>query len=143
MPKDLKAAVTDFVQAVGLLARRVRAGGAHELSWTQSAVLGRLVVGGPATTAELALAEAMKPQSMGATIAALEGLGMVARVPPPTDGRQMTITPTPKGEAERKRTGDAKRAWLLEAVAQLDAREQQTLFAAGDIIRRLADRDTR
>jgi DNA-binding MarR family transcriptional regulator len=134
--RNFDAAITDFVQAVGLLVRRVRAAGSHELSWTQSAVLGRLIKGGPATTADLARAESMKPQSMGATVAALEDAGMVVRAPHPTDGRQMIIKPTPKGEAERKRSGDA---WLAQAIAELGAREQQTLFAAGDIIRRLAD----
>ncbi len=63
------------------------------------------------------------------------------RKPHPTDGRQVMIELTPKGAAELKRTVDAKRAWLLHAISQLDASDQQTLFAAEEIIRRLAERD--
>lgn len=80
----------------------------------------------------------MKPQSMGATIAALEEIGMVERKPHPSDGRQINIALTPKGLAVRKSTKDAKRTWLAQAVAQLDDEERETLFAAGEIMTRLA-----
>ena len=137
--KPPDAAVIDFIQAIGLLVRRVRAAAAsHELSLTEAAVMARLARNGPATTADLARAESMKPQSMGTTIAALEEMGMVERKPHPTDGRQVNIELTAKGAAVRKSAGDAKRTWLAEAVAQLSDQERQTLFAAGEIIKRLA-----
>jgi DNA-binding MarR family transcriptional regulator len=140
--KPLDSAVSDLVQAVGLLVRRLRAAaGVQDVSWSQTSVMKRLDVNGGMTIADLARAESVKPQSMGTTIAALESMGMVERTAHPTDGRQVLIGLTAKGFAERKRTGDAKRAWILEAVSQLDEREQQTLFAAGEIIRRLAERD--
>ena len=57
----------------GDLVRRLRAEGNPDgLSWSQTAALGRLARGGPATTADLARAEGIKPQSMGSTMAALE-----------------------------------------------------------------------
>lgn len=130
----------ELTQAVGLLVRRMRAAAAsHELSLTESAVLARLDRGGPATTADLARAEGMKPQSMGATVAALEELGLVERQPHPTDGRQVNILLTTKGAAVRKSAKDAKRTWLARAIAQLDQQEQETLFAAGAIIKRMAE----
>ena len=132
-------AVIDFVQAIGLLVRRIRAAsGSHELSWTESIVMARLAKDGPATTADLARAERMKPQSMGTTVAALEEMGMVEREPHPTDGRQVNIALTAKGASVRKTAGDAKRTWLAQAIALLDEEEQQTLFEAGEIIKRLA-----
>ena len=138
-PSDI--AITDFVHAIGLLARRVRAAAAaQELSWTESAVLSRLDKDGPATTANLARAESMKPQSMGTTVAALEEMGLVERKPHPTDGRQVNIALTAKGAAVRKTAREAKRTWLAQAMAQLDKEEQDTLFAAGEIIRRLVDK---
>jgi len=138
--KTLDLELTDFIQAIGLLVRRVRAAAAsHELSLTESAVLARLDKDGPATTAELARAEGMKPQSMGTTIAVLEEMGIVGRKPHPTDGRQMNITLTAKGAAARKSAKDAKRTWLAQAVAQLDEQEREILFAAGRIIKRLAE----
>jgi len=138
MPSD--AAVTDFVQAVALLVRRVRAEGADDdLSWSQAIALKHLAADGPATIADLARRQGMKPQSMGTTIAALEEMGLVERKPHPTDGRQMNIELTAKGSAERKRSGDAKLAWLMHAISGLDEDEQNSLFKAGEIIKRLAE----
>jgi DNA-binding MarR family transcriptional regulator len=138
--KTLEIAVIDFTQAIGLLVRRVRAAAAsHELSLTESAVMARLAKDGPATTAELARAEGMKPQSMGTTIAALEEMGMVERKPHPTDGRQVNIELTAQGAVVRESAKDAKRTWLAQSIAQLDKQEQATLFAAGEIIKRLAE----
>jgi DNA-binding MarR family transcriptional regulator len=139
--KTLDTAVIDFIHTIGLLVRRVRAAAAsHELSLTESAVMARLARDGPATTADLARAEGMKPQSMGATLAALEERGMVERKPHPTDGRQVNIQLTAKGAAVRKIAKDAKRTWLTQVIAQLDEQERDTLFKAGDIIKRLVEK---
>src|SRR5690242_11241356 len=111
------ARIADFVHAVGTLVRRVRAvSAAHELSWSESAVMGRLLRDGPATTADLARAEAVRPQSMGATVAALEERGLVERKPHRTDGRQVNIVLTPKGTAVCKSSKDAKLIWLAQAI---------------------------
>ena len=141
MPRKTRAiASTDLMQSVGLLVRRARAAAAsHELSLTEASVMGRLARQGPATTADLARAEGMKPQSMGTTIAALEERGMVERKPHPTDGRQVNIELTSKGAAVRNSAKAAKRTWLAQAIAQLDKQEQETLFAAGEIIKRLVE----
>jgi DNA-binding MarR family transcriptional regulator len=139
-PRTLDLAATDFGHAIGLLVRRMRAAAAsHDLSLTEAAVMARLARDGAATTADLARAEGMKPQSMGTTVAALEEGGFVARKPHPTDGRQVNIALTAKGAAVRKNAGDAKRTWLAHAIAQLDEPEREALFAAGGIIRRLAE----
>jgi DNA-binding MarR family transcriptional regulator len=139
--KTLETEVIDFTQAVGLLVRRVRAAAAsHELSMTEAAVMSRLAREGPATTADLARAEGVKPQSMGATIAALEDLGMVERKPHPTDGRQVNIELTAKGADIRKSRFDAKQTWLAQALFQLNEDERETLFEAGRIIKRLVEK---
>src|ERR1700733_8642258 len=128
--KPLDTAVADFAQAIGLLVRRIRtASASHELSWTESAVMARLSKGGPATTADLARAEAMKPQSMRTTIAALEEMGLVERKPHPTDGRQVNIELTAKGAAVRKSAKDAKQTWLAHAISQLSEPDREALFA--------------
>lgn len=76
---------------------------------------------------------------MRTTIAVLEEMGIVERTPHPTDGRHVNIELTAKGAAVRKSAKDAKRTWLAQAIAQLDEEEQETLFAAGEIINRLVD----
>src|ERR1700722_12415706 len=139
--KTLDIAVIDLMQSIGLLVRRARAAsGSNELSLTEAYVMGRLAKDGPATTAELARAEGMKPQSMGTTIAALEEMGMVERKPHPTDGRQVNIGLTAKGAAVRKSARDAKQTWLMQAISQLDESERETLFKVGEIIKRLAEK---
>ena len=139
--KTLDTAVIDLMQSIGVLLRRARAAsGSNELSLTEAYVMGRLAKDGPATTAELARAEGMKPQSMGTTIAALEEMGMVERKPHPTDGRQVNIGLSAKGAAVRKSARDAKQTWLMQAISQLDESERETLFKAGEIIKRLAEK---
>jgi len=136
----VEIAAIEFGQAVGLLLRRIRAAAAgHELSLTESAVLARLAKDGPATTAELARAESVRPQSMGTTIGTLEERGLIQRKPHPTDGRQVKIELTAKGTVVRNSAKEAKRTWLAQAIAQLSEQEKETLFKAGEIIKRLAD----
>lgn len=135
-------ATTELARALGMLWRRLRAAGGSaedELSWTHLGVLSRLDKDGPLTTADLARKEGMRPQSMGAVVATLEELGLVARRAHPTDGRQVHLILTSRGEALRRRTREAKRSWLEQAIARLDARDQATLFAAAEIIRRMVE----
>lgn len=134
-------AVTNLMQAVGLLVRRIRSEAhADEISLTEAVVISRLEKDGPATTAELARAEGMKPQSMGTTIASLEELGLVKRKPHPTDGRQVLIELSAKGIQYRKKTGDAKRVWLSQAIAELNDEDRKTILKAGEIIKQLAEK---
>ncbi|MFZ3329074.1 MAG: MarR family transcriptional regulator [Candidatus Acidiferrales bacterium] len=133
---------TELALALGMLVRRLRSevpSESHELSWAQMAVMRRLDNDGPATTADLARVEGVKPQSMGAIIAALEEKGIVEREPHPTDGRQMMIALTAQGANVRKVARSAKRVWLAEAIAKLDARDQKSLPAVTELIKRLAE----
>lgn len=141
MPEtSFHTAVLEFAEAVAMLMRRKRAAGARqELSWSETAVLKRLAVDGPATTAELARAQGMKPQSMGTILASLEELGMIERKPHAFDRRQMTISLTEKGAETQRSVGEAKRTWLAQAIGQLDGTEQKTLFEAGRILRRMLE----
>ncbi len=140
-----QADTLEFIEAISLLIRRVRASihtspNDPALSLSEVTVLARLAREGPATTADLARAEGVRPQSMGTTLAALQQLGAVARTPHPTDGRQHLLTLTPAGAALRDRIRAAKRSWLADSIAELPAAEQQTLFAAAALIRKLAER---
>jgi DNA-binding MarR family transcriptional regulator len=138
-PHATEALVEDLMHSTSLLLRRLRAeGNPDELSWSQSAALGRLAGGGPATTADLARAEGIKPQSMGATMAALEQAGLVARSAHPSDGRQALFDLTPLGHDTRARQRLVKRTWLAAAMAELDAEEKAALSVALKTIRKLA-----
>ena len=137
--KSTEANVTDLVHAVGVLLRRVRAmAGDEHLSMTESVVLSRLYRNGPATTAFLARSAGMRPQSMRATVGALEQRGIVERKADPADGRQAFVALTRHGVEVLTTAKDAKRSWLVKAVAQLPASDREMLFAAGAVMLRLA-----
>jgi len=138
--KNLEIAVTELLSATGQLSRRLRAvSNTRELTWSQVAIMARLEEAGPLTTADLARAESVKPQSMGGTLAAMEEEGLVERQPHPTDGRQILYALTDEGREARTKVSLAKREWLLAAIAQLSRAEQKTLLAAVDIIRRFGN----
>ena len=138
--KNLEIAVTELLSVTGQLTRRLRAiSNTRELTWSQVAIMARLEEAGPLTTADLARAESVKPQSMGGTLAAMEEEGLVERQPHPTDGRQILYALTDEGREARTKVRLAKREWLLAAIAQLSQAEQKTLLAAVDIIRRFGN----
>ena len=142
-PIPLETAVTELSLAIGQLLRRLRAeSNPDELTWSQTVALARLEKAGPITTADLARAESVKPQSMGATLAELEREGLVGRQPHPTDGRQVLFALTGDGVEARRKRSAAKQKWLLAAMARLEPAEQQTLMAAAALIRRLAENDS-
>src|SRR5882724_4072889 len=135
---SLETAVTELSLAIGQLLRRLRAeSNPDELTWSQTVALARLEKAGPMTTADLARAESVKPQSMGATLAELEREGLVERHPHPTDGRQVLFALTAEGVEARRKRSAAKQKWLLAAMAKLDPAEQQTLMSAVALIKRL------
>jgi DNA-binding MarR family transcriptional regulator len=139
-PMTLETAVGELMLSIGQLVRRLRAEtNKDELTLSQAATMSRLDRAGLATTADLARAEAVKPQSMSATLTSLEEAGLVQRRPHPTDGRQVLFGLTEQGvEARRQRTV-AKRAWLLAAMSKLDPNDQQILISAAALIKRLGE----
>jgi DNA-binding MarR family transcriptional regulator len=126
---------------LGRLSRRLREEAhAGDLSWSQVAVLTRLEREGPSTVTGLARAEGVRPQSMGATVAALEAAGMVSGAPDPSDGRQTVLSLTDACR-ERLRAGRAAREdWLFRALCtQLAAEEQEELGRGVALLKRLLD----
>jgi DNA-binding MarR family transcriptional regulator len=142
MPRSAKPNeddVAEFLAAMGQLLRRLRAEAkSGEISWSQMSIMARLD-SGPMTTADLARAENMKPQSMGASLAQMEEDGLVKRQAHPTDGRQILFALTPAGIEGRYRSRLAKREWLLATVAKLAPDEQQALLAVIPVVRHLAE----
>ncbi|GGV81115.1 MarR family transcriptional regulator [Streptomyces thermoviolaceus subsp. thermoviolaceus] len=123
---------------VSQLNRRMRAASPQgSLSPSQRIVLGRLH-DGPATTAALARAEQVRPQSMRVTLAALEESGLVERSPHPTDGRQVVFSLTESGRRRLTELRQAKETWLADAIAtRLDTDEQRVLAQAVELMKRL------
>jgi DNA-binding MarR family transcriptional regulator len=139
-PSSAQAAVEELVRATGQLLRRLRAESSGDnLTWSQTALIAQLAKHGPRTTADLARAEAVKPQSMSATLAVLEEQGLVERRPHPNDGRQILFALTKSGNAARETRARLKRTWLSSAVAQLSPSDLRALLAAVEPMARLAN----
>jgi len=136
---DLDQLAAALTTAIGRLLRRRRAeANPSELALSQMGALSRLEQIGPMATAELARAEAMKPQSMGVILASLEEEGLVERRPHPTDRRQVLFGLTAAGAAVRVRHRAAKRSWLVGVLAELDPAALKALAAAIPVIDRIA-----
>ncbi|HEY1836767.1 MAG TPA: MarR family transcriptional regulator [Rhizomicrobium sp.] len=111
-----------------------------ELSWAQFSMLSRLEREGPSTVTTLARAEGMRPQSMGASISALEELGHVQASPDPKDGRQTLWSVTPKCRALVQAARAAKQDWLVTTIQKkFSQSEQDDLAQAMQLLERLAD----
>jgi DNA-binding MarR family transcriptional regulator len=103
-------------------------------------VLGVLAKAGPATASGLAATEGVRPQSMAATLAALEGRGLVRRQADPSDGRRQLVTLTRPGQDWFNGHRAARQEWLVRAVAeQLTEAERRTLIKAAALMQRVTD----
>ena len=125
---------------VGKLKRRLRdQADTGDLTPSQTSVLLRLEADGSATTSGLARAEGMRPQSMGAVVAALEAAGLVAGAPDPADGRQTLLSLTDHCRAWIAQGRAARQDWLSRTIeARLSPQEQDQLAAAMPLLHRLA-----
>ncbi|HVT66569.1 MAG TPA: MarR family transcriptional regulator [Trebonia sp.] len=128
--------------AVGLVVRKLRqAQQEDELTLAESAALGRLERGGPATSSDLARHDRISPQSMGVTVAALLEKGLIERSRDPDDGRRIVLSITEEG----RRTLHNKRGVRTEMIAAAlrdgfsDA-ELLQLVAAAALLERLAEK---
>ena len=130
--------------SVGMLVRKLKqvsAGGDDELTLPETSALSRLDRGGPAASSDLARVERISPQSMGATIAALEQRGLIARDRDPHDGRRIVLSITDAGlQVVRDRRG-ARTARIARALAAgFTPEEVAQLRAVTTLLERLAER---
>jgi DNA-binding MarR family transcriptional regulator len=126
--------------SVGMLLRRLRqARPDDELTLPESSALARLDRTGPATPGALAKVEQISPQSMGATLAALEARGLIARQADPGDGRRVVLSVTGAGRELLRNKRGARTEQLAQALsAGFTAAELGQLAAAAPLLERLA-----
>jgi DNA-binding MarR family transcriptional regulator len=126
--------------SIGLLLRRLRqVQGEGDLTLPESSALARLDRGGPATPTALAKLEQISPQSMGATLGALEARGLVDRRADPEDGRQVVISATEAGLQALRNRRNARTERLAQALSTGFTRsELRQLEAVAPLLERLA-----
>lgn len=134
---DLSGAV---IGAVARTYRRLRAErGTDDLSDTQHAVLARITRDGPCSPSGLAEHAGVSAPSMNQALTGLFAAGLILRVPDPADGRRVQVMPTRHGEAVARAARDRRHAWLDCQLDAMTTAERETLAAAADILRRIAD----
>jgi DNA-binding MarR family transcriptional regulator len=137
---DIDQVASALQVSIGLVLRRLRqARPEGELTTPESAALARLDRGGPTTSSALAKLEQISPQSMGATLGALEARGLVERRPDPGDGRRIVLSATHAGLKALRRRRNARTEQLAQALASGFTRQElDELMAAAPLLERLA-----
>jgi len=127
--------------AIGLVVRKLRQ--AHlpgELTIAETSALSRLDRGGPATSSDMAKQDRISPQSMGATLAALEQRGLIERHRDPEDGRRIMLSVTDAGRQMINDRRGARTGQLATALrAAFTDSEVSQLRAAAPLLERLAE----
>ncbi|MGW1773905.1 MarR family winged helix-turn-helix transcriptional regulator [Streptomyces sp. NPDC002104] len=126
---------------VGLLVRRLRAASAEGgVTLSQVSVLKRLGRDGLHTATELARAEQVRPQSVMATVNALQADGYVERTAHPTDGRRQLISLTDKGRTFLAHRAGTSHELLVQRLSHsLTPAQLDVLAQALPVLRRLAE----
>ncbi len=104
------------------------------ISLTQLSVLATLHREGAMTPGALATKERVQPPSMTRVIASLTDMGLVARTPHPTDGRQIIVSLSPAGEKLLLDEASAREAWMTEQLSHLDQEQLDVLARAVEIM---------
>jgi DNA-binding MarR family transcriptional regulator len=128
--------------AIGMLVRKLRqAQLPGELTLAETAALSRLDRHGPATSSDLARLDRISPQSMGATLAALEQRGLIERRRDPADGRRVVLSITVAGRQLVNDRRGARSEMIAAALRDgFTAAERDQLLAAAPLLERLAEK---
>ena len=139
---EIGAVASRLLVSIGLFIRRVRQTSLlGELTLPELSALSRIDRAGSTTTSELARADQITPQAMGATLAALEERGLIERRPDPSDGRRVVMSVTDAGLEALRVKRSARTDQLAKALAGgFTPAEVETLRAAAPLIERLGER---
>src|SRR3954452_17189591 len=118
-------------EAITRLNRRVRqARPVGDLTFSQLSALTSLQLAGALTPRELADVERVQPPTMTKIVGKLEDRGLVARIPHPTDGRQVILAATEQGRAVYAQFERARNEWLARELASLSPDDRDVLSRA-------------
>ncbi|MBO0769586.1 MAG: MarR family transcriptional regulator [Solirubrobacterales bacterium] len=130
---DLRSTLTHLFRRL----RQTKSTG--DLSLSESSALSRLQKDGPTTSAQLAKAEQISPQSMGAIIASLAEAGLIQRSHDPADGRRQIVSLTAAGDAKVQEKRSARLQQLSRVVSELTPEQRAQLTAALPVLEHIAD----
>lgn len=138
---DPNAVAAAIQVSIGVFTRQLRQAPVEgELTFSELLALSRLDRVRSATTSDLARAEQITPQAMGATLAVMEERGLVERRPDPFDGRRVLMSMTKDGEQALRSRRDARTEQMARVLANRFTRaEMKALMAAAPLIERLGE----
>lgn len=141
IPTSAARAASDIRTVFGRLRRRLReVAGLGDLTPSQTSVLSRLGRGVPASASDLATLERVRPQSMAATLAAIQEHGLIQRQPDPADGRRQLISLTEAGREAIAGSRREREEWLARTLTDhYSEDERQTIIEALRLLDRLVD----
>jgi DNA-binding MarR family transcriptional regulator len=126
--------------SIGLCIRQLRKmQDQGDLSLPEASALKRLDRSGPTSVTELAKAEQISVQSMGATLGSLEARGLVERRPHPSDGRRSVLSITKSGIRALSDKHNGRAEHLAKVLStEFGPAELRQLMVAAPLIERLA-----
>jgi DNA-binding MarR family transcriptional regulator len=140
-PLDLRAVVVDLRGMIGQFRRKLKEqGDPGDFSLAQTGALKHLMDVPAMTGTELAKAEGMKPQSMGAILASLEERGTVTSASDPSDGRKTLWSLSAEARRTITETRALKEDWLARIIqSKLTLAEQRELARGVELLGRLLE----
>ncbi|MDP9028481.1 MAG: MarR family transcriptional regulator [Actinomycetota bacterium] len=138
---ELRSVVVDLRGMIGQFRRKLKEqGDPGEFSLAQTGALKHLMEERAMTGTELARAEGMKPQSMGAILASLEERGTVTSAPDPSDGRKTLWSLSDEARHTIAETRALKEDWLARTIrSKLSDTEQRELARGIELLGRLLE----
>jgi DNA-binding MarR family transcriptional regulator len=137
-PRTDAGLASALAMSVSRLSRRLRQERHTDLTATQLSALGTIRQHGPLTVGALAAYEKVQPPSITRTVNCLCESGLLRREPSPSDGRQVVVHLSARGEellaAERRR----RDAWLAQRLRELDPADKEVLRRATVLLEGLA-----
>lgn len=137
-PSDVRTLASELSLAVVRLTRHLRGRRTDsQISLTQLSVLATLHRDGAMTPGALAAKERVQPPSMTRVIASLTDLGLVARDPHPTDGRQVIVSLSEAGSALIADEASAREEWMTDRLSTLAPEQLDVLARAVAIMNQI------
>lgn len=118
-------------KVIGRLSRALNeSASGQDLTPTQASVLAVVAHQGPIGMARLAELEGINPTMLSRAVGRLDELGLVRRLPHPTDQRAVLAEATAPGQEKARRIREARTELTMRIVDRIPADDAATLLAA-------------
>jgi DNA-binding MarR family transcriptional regulator len=118
-------------QVITKLARQLNVSSTGEgLTPSQASLLGLVVGRGPLSISELTELEGLNPTMTSRVLGVLDTMGLIRRIPDPSDLRSASVSATPEGRRSDERVKARRAAVVSAAMERLPAAQQKAITTA-------------